>query len=181
MKAWHASLSHFSKKWTQSPDRWKADTITETLDCLKPGWWCLKRHLNANQSENCAWANHTPSLTLRLKPLPWKPSVWGSLDLLSMNCLLSLLVSSSKCCVSFNTPGVTRLAYAQVSKRKPGSVTCLDYHAQHFGSWMHTHTHTHMHTHTAFSHLQQQGPLCSPPSVWNKPISRHLLFYFPCL
>ena len=26
---------------------------------LKPeDWWCLERHLDANQSENCPWADH---------------------------------------------------------------------------------------------------------------------------
>ena len=35
-----------------------ANTRTETLDWLKPeSWWCLKRHIDANPSENCAWVD----------------------------------------------------------------------------------------------------------------------------
>ena len=36
-----------------------------TLDWLKPeGWWCLKFHPDANQSKNCAGADHTPCSSL---------------------------------------------------------------------------------------------------------------------
>ena len=34
-------------------------TRTQTLDLLRrKGWWCLKRHLDVNQSENYAQADH---------------------------------------------------------------------------------------------------------------------------
>ena len=36
-----------------------ADRRTQILDWLKPeDWWCLKLHLDANQSENCPRADH---------------------------------------------------------------------------------------------------------------------------
>ena len=63
----------------------------KTADWKTEGWWHVKLHLDANQ---LWWAVHelithpeAPSLTLCLKPLPWKPL--GTSGLLNMSCLFS--------------------------------------------------------------------------------------------
>ena len=70
--------------------------IDSTLPETK-GWWCWKLQLDANQSDNCAWADHAPCVSHPhfLWWLPWKPphshfGVWAARS--------TSLASGTKCC-----------------------------------------------------------------------------------
>ena len=81
-------------------------TGTQTLDWLKPeGWWCLKLHLDASQSENCAWADPTPC-----SPLPHTgllillpESQWGMWIFGAWAACSPCLMPCNKCCTFFTT------------------------------------------------------------------------------
>ena len=96
-------LTHIPKLFLQEADTNQMKTadhnhIDSTLKL--EGWWCWKLHLDANQSDNCAWADHAlcgshPHFCWRL---PWKPShshfgVWAAHS--------TSLASCNKCCPFF--------------------------------------------------------------------------------
>ena len=80
MKAWHTFLSCFYRKTLTRQKLLTAST--HTLERLKPkDQWCSKLYLDANQAENCAWADHLPCSSLPntdFKNSPLKPPWWLS-------------------------------------------------------------------------------------------------------